>query len=36
MALGDDTHVGFPASTYCSVYTAPNAFTLKNTVIGDR
>lgn len=36
LALGDDTHVGFPASTYCSVYTAPNTFTLRNTVIGER
>jgi len=29
-------HVGFASSTYCSVYTAPNAFTLRKTFIGDR
>ena len=36
LTLGDDMHVGFASSTYCSVYTAPNAFTLRKTFIGDR
>lgn len=36
LTLGDDMHVGFASSTYCSVYTAPNTFTLRRTFIGDR
>ncbi|CAN0332812.1 unnamed protein product, partial [Laminaria digitata] len=36
LTLGDDMHVGFASSTYCSVYTAPNTFTLRKTFIGDR
>ncbi|CBJ29686.1 non-ribosomal peptide synthetase modules [Ectocarpus siliculosus] len=36
LTLGDDMHVGFASSTYCSIYTAPNSFTLRKTFIGDR
>ncbi|CAM9154206.1 unnamed protein product, partial [Sphacelaria rigidula] len=36
LTLGDDMHVGFASSTYCTMYTQPNAFTLRKTFIGDR
>lgn len=36
LTLGDDMHVGFASSTYCTTYSAPNTFTLKKTLIGNR
>ncbi|CAN0020601.1 unnamed protein product, partial [Choristocarpus tenellus] len=29
-------HVGFASSTYCSIYTSPNSFTMSRTSVGNR